>query len=63
MKKFMMKIKNIFRESEDEEGDDITVIPFKEPNVVQEEALEVLKEARNKLGQNKGLVVMATGLR
>jgi superfamily II DNA or RNA helicase len=54
--------KNIFRESEDEEGDDITVIPFKEPNVVQEEALKVLKEARNKLGQNKGLVVMATGL-
>jgi len=53
---------NTMRKFEDEKSDDITVIPFKEPNLVQIEALEILKKARNELGQNKGLVVMATGL-
>lgn len=54
--------KNLFRKFEDEKDDDITVIPFKEPNIVQVEALEILKKSRNEMGKNKGLVVMATGL-
>ena len=53
---------NMMRKFEDEKSDDITVIPFKEPNLVQIEALEILKKARNELNQSKGLVVMATGL-
>ena len=39
----------------------IEVIPYKEPNVVQKDALEILDSDR-KLGIKKGLVVMATGL-
>jgi len=54
--------KNIFLEFGDKKDEEITVIPFKKPNAVQEEALAVLKKARNELNQNKGLVVMATGL-
>ena len=54
--------KNIFLELGDKKNEEITVIPFKKPNAVQEEALAVLKKARNELNQNKGLVVMATGL-
>ena len=52
---------NLFKEAESNITDDIKVIPFKEPNIVQKEALEVLKNSRMS-GQNKGLVVMATGL-
>ena len=54
--------KNIFLEFEDNKSEEITVIPFKKPNAVQIEALAVLRKARNELNQNKGLVVMATGL-
>jgi len=52
---------NFFKEAESNIADDIKVIPYKEPNLVQKEALEVLKNSRMS-GQNKGLVVMATGL-
>tara|TARA_B100000780_G_C21111237_1_gene449069 strand:- start:68 stop:2389 length:2322 start_codon:yes stop_codon:yes gene_type:complete len=54
--------KNFMLKSEDEGSNDITIIPFKKPNLVQVEALEILKKARNELGQSRGLVVMATGL-
>tara|TARA_Y100001970_G_C14240673_1_gene864717 strand:+ start:1059 stop:3956 length:2898 start_codon:yes stop_codon:yes gene_type:complete len=40
---------------------DIEVIPYKEPNIVQKDALEVINSKRD-LGVKKGLVVMATGL-
>lgn len=42
-------------------ANDIEVIPYKEPNIVQKDALEILDSDR-KLGIKKGLVVMATGL-
>ena len=42
--------------------DDIKIIPFKEPNLVQLEALEELKKSRDQFNKDKGLVVMATGL-
>ena len=40
---------------------DMEVIPYKEPNSVQKDALEILNSDRE-LGINKGLIVMATGL-
>lgn len=53
---------NFIRKFEEEDFDDISVIPFKEPNIAQVEALKALNNSRIKMQQNKGLVVMATGL-
>ncbi len=39
----------------------LEVIPYKEPNIIQKDALEILNSNRE-LGVKKGLVVMATGL-
>ena len=54
--------KNLFLISEDIELCDLGSMQYKEPNIVQVEALKSLKEARNKEGYSRGLVVMATGL-
>ena len=53
---------NFVRKFEEDNFEDISVIPFKEPNLAQIEALKALNNTRNELNQNKGLVVMATGL-
>tara|TARA_B100001964_G_scaffold245061_1_gene329603 strand:- start:370 stop:3258 length:2889 start_codon:yes stop_codon:yes gene_type:complete len=57
---------NFILQSEENPNEDtskvhIEVIPYKEPNIVQKDALEILNSDRE-LGINKGLVVMATGL-
>jgi len=54
--------KNMMLKSEDVGPDDINEIQFEEANVVQKEALIALKKTRSDQGQNKGLVVMATGM-
>ena len=54
--------KNIFLKDEIIETEKFEVIPFKEPNIVQKEALEVLEKSRKERGIKSGLVVMATGL-
>ena len=54
--------KNIFLKDEIIETEKFEVIPFKEPNIVQKEALEVLEKSRTERGIKSGLVVMATGL-
>tara|TARA_B100000787_G_scaffold168958_1_gene158882 strand:- start:127 stop:2982 length:2856 start_codon:yes stop_codon:yes gene_type:complete len=53
--------KNLIRKFEDEDSNEITIIPFKKPNIIQIDALEILNSNRE-LGVKKGLVVMATGL-
>ena len=53
---------NLIRKFEEAITDDIKVIPFKKPNLVQIEALEELKKSRDQFNKDKGLVVMATGL-
>ncbi len=53
---------NLIRKFEESITDDIKIIPFKEPNQVQIEALEELKKYRDQLNKDKGLIVMATGL-
>jgi superfamily II DNA or RNA helicase/HKD family nuclease len=53
---------NFVRKFEEDNFEDISVIPFKEPNLAKIEALKALNNTRNELNQNKGLVVMATGL-
>ena len=53
---------NIFLKKEETENvSDIDIIPYKEPNIIQKDALEILNTNRE-LGVKKGLVVMATGL-
>lgn len=42
-------------------SEDIEVIAYKEPNIIQKDALEIIGSNRE-LGVKKGLVVMATGL-
>lgn len=44
-----------------EDLNNIEIIPYKEPNIIQKDALEILNSNRE-LGVKKGLVVMATGL-
>ena len=46
---------------DEEKPSDIAEIPYKEPNIAQREALEILETDRE-LGVERGLVVMATGL-
>lgn len=53
---------NFILKFEEDSIEDITVIPFKEPNIAQVEALKALIKTRNEFQQNKGLIVMATGL-
>ena len=63
------KNNNLFLQSEEDTDEGtpkvlsnyIEVIPYKEPNIVQKDALEIL-DSNRKLGIKKGLVVMATGL-
>ena len=53
---------NIFLKNEENiTRSDIEIIPYKEPNIIQKDALEILNSNRD-LGVKKGLVVMATGL-
>ena len=59
---FYEENKNMMLKSEDVGPDDINEIQFEEANVVQKEALIALKKTRSDQGQNKGLVVMATGM-
>jgi superfamily II DNA or RNA helicase/HKD family nuclease len=53
--------KNIYEDTSKDVANDIEVIPYREPNIVQKDALEILNSVRE-LGIKKGLVVMATGL-
>ena len=53
---------NIMLEFENKKFHSFNEIQFKEPNEVQVEALVALKKSRNELNQDKGLVVMATGM-
>ena len=53
---------NAMLKSEGIKSDDINEIQFEEANVAQKEALIALKKTRNEQNQNKGLVVMATGM-
>ena len=59
---FYEENKNMMLKSEDVGPDDINEIQFEEANVVQKEALIALKKSRDELNQDKGLVVMATGM-
>ena len=59
---FYEENKNMMLKSEDVGPDDINGIQFEEANVVQKEALIALKKSRDELNQDKGLVVMATGM-
>ena len=53
---------NIFLKNEENiTRSDIEIIPYKEPNIIQKDALEILNSNRD-LGVKKGLVVLATGL-
>ena len=53
---------NIFLKNEENiTRSDIEIIPYKEPNIIQKDALEILNSNRD-LGVKKGLVVMSTGL-
>ena len=53
---------NMMLELENKKSDNVSEIQFEEPNEVQVEALIALNKSRNELNQDKGLVVMATGM-